>query len=348
MRLDFLRSVSLIVALILLLQIGCQEQAKAPGIGQKETETVAKASETAPKITFANVVHEFGQIAARKKYAAEFKFTNTGDGLLEITEVKRCCGVVAKLDKREFAPGESGVIKVEYTSGRSTSVMMRKLYVSSNDKTNPKVALTIKAKVVQKVAYEPKKLNLVLKEENAGCPNLTLTSVDKQPFSIKAFRSTGQGITADVDPSVEATEFVLVPKVDLEKLQSRSVGFVSIDLTHPECKKVTLSFNTLLRFEFKPRSIMVFNPEPQKPFVKKISLVSNYNEDFEVESTSSKNGIAKVTSQEKTPQGYQFEVEIAAPPNDDTGKFGDVLYVNLKRGEKLEIICYGRYVSKEE
>jgi hypothetical protein len=197
MRRDCLSSLTVIVAFASLFQVGCQEQAKAP-----EAEIVAPVSEAAPKIKFDNVVHEFGEIAAGKKYAAEFKFTNTGDELLKITEVKRCCGVVTKLSKMEYAPGESGVLKVEYSSGRSTRVMMRRLYVSSNDKTNPKVELTIKAKVVPKVAYEPKKLNLVLKEENAGCPNITLTSMDNQPFSIKAFRSTGESITADVDPSV--------------------------------------------------------------------------------------------------------------------------------------------------
>jgi hypothetical protein len=81
---------------------------------------------------------------------------------------------------------------------------------------------------------------------------------------------------------------------------------------------------------------------------KKISLVSNYGEDFEVESTSSKNGIAKVVSQQKTAKGYEFEVEVTPSPRDDTGKFGDVLYVHLKGGEKLEIICYGRYVDTDE
>ena len=223
--------------------------------------------------------------------------------------------------------------------------MRRRLYVSSNDKENPKVALTIKAKVVPKVAYEPKRLKLVLKDENAGCPDIILTSLDKQPFSIKAFRSTGESITVDVDPSLEATKFVLQPKVDLEKLQSRSTGFISIDLTHPDCKRVYLSFSTLLRFEFKPRSIILFNPELQKPTMKKISVVSNYNEDFEVASTSSENGLLTVVSQQKTANGYQLEVEIKPPPPDDTGIFRDVLYVNLIGGEKLAIICYGRYLK---
>ena len=361
MRREWLTLIAVIVALVLLVQIGCQEQAKAPEvpdepeatlvaaepeIAQAEVQIVPQATEPAPKITFEKVVYDFGDVAVKKKYTGEFRFTNTGDGPLKITEVKRCCGTVTKLDKEELAPGESGVLKVVYNSGPNASVMRRKLYVSSNDKANPKVELTIKAKIVPKVAYEPQRMRLMLKGENAGCPNITLASLDNQPFSIKAFTSTGGSITADVDSSVEATKFVLQPKVDLEKLKSRSAGYINIGLTHPECAIVYIYFSTLLEFEFKPRSIIVLNPEPQKPLIKKVSLVNNYNEDFEVESTSSQNGLVKVLSQKKTANSYQFEVEITAPPADDTGRFSDMLYVNLKGGEKLAIKCYGRYLEK--
>jgi len=342
----YLTLLALTAACLFILHIGCQQQNMTLGMRPKEAENADKASMQGPKITFEKVAYDFGDVTARKKYTCEFKFKNTGDSLLSITEVKRCCGTVTRLDKKEFSPGESGVLNVEYLSGPNYSVMKRIIYVSSNDKDNPKVELTISAQVIPKVTCEPQKLNLVLMEENAGCPDIILTSVDSQPFSIKAFRSTGDSITVDVDPSVEATEFVLQPKVDLEKLQSRPVGFISIDMTHPDCEKIYLSFSTLLRFKFTPQSIIVFNPEPQKPIVKTISVVSSYNEDFEIESSSSKNGTATVLNQEKIANGYKLEVEITPPPSDDEGKFMDVLYVKMKGGETLSINCYVRYLKE--
>ena len=77
-------------------------------------------------------------------------------------------------------------------------------------------------------------------------------------------------------------------------------------------------------------------------------MASNSGEDFEIESTSSQNGLAKVLSRRKTAKGYQLEVEITPPPPDDTGKATDVLYVQLKDDEKLPIKCYVRYLSKKE
>ena len=342
---------ALVVTFVLLLQIGCQEQAKTPEqsaavlakpepTSQEEAETILQAGQPVPEITFEKVLHDFGEVPPRKKQVGEFKFTNTGDGLLKITEVKKCCGVVAKLDKEELAPGESGVLKVEYRSGLRGGTMSKKLYVSSNDELNPKVALTIKAKIVPKVAYEPQRMKLLLKGENAGCPEITLTSLDNRPFSINSFKSTRDGITADIDSSVEATKFVLQPKIDFEKLQSSSGGMISINLTHPQCETVSIIFSVLPRFQSTPRSITFSNAEPQKPIVKKIIVQSNYDEDFEVESVSSKNDFVKFLGQQKIPNGYQLEVEITPLPANDTARFVDMVYVNIKGQERLQIVCY--------
>jgi hypothetical protein len=90
---------------------------------------------------------------------------------------------------------------------------------------------------------------------------------------------------------------------------------------------------------------MIFNPQPRKPVVKKITVASNYGEDFEIESVSSRNGLAKIISRQKTAKGYQFDVEITPPPVDETEKITDVIYLELDDGEKLAIECYVRYLS---
>ena len=337
-------AVFLILSLALLFQSGCQEQAKAP-----KAEDVPLDGQLAPMITFEKVVHDFGEVVTGKKYFGEFKFTNTGESLLRITGVEGCCGIVAKLAKKEFAPGENGVLKIEYSSAQNASVMRRQIHVKTNNKTNPKVTLTIKAEIVIKVAYEPQRIKLVLNDENAGCPKIMIRSLDKQSFSITTFQSTGQAITADVDSSVEATKFVLEPKVDLEKLQNRSSGLVTISLKHPEHDKVNILYRTKQRFELKPSSVMLLNPRSDEPSINKVSIVNSYGEEFEIESTSSEKGMAKVINQREIKGGYRLEVEITPPaPNHESHSFEDMVNVNLKGGETLKIKCYVRYLSKEE
>jgi hypothetical protein len=164
----------------------------------------ASEEDVLPKISFEQRVCDLGRVGLGTKNSCEFKFTNTGQGLLKITNVKSTCGcTVAQLDKKEYAPGESGTIKATYTAPNTTTATQKSIYVLSNDKANPNVRLTIKAEVVQIVQALPAKLNLSLREKNLGLNEITIHSLDNQPFSIKSFASTNCNcITADADPPV--------------------------------------------------------------------------------------------------------------------------------------------------
>jgi len=187
----------------------------------------------------------------------------------------------------------------------------------------------------------------LLKDENAGCPKINLTGLDGKPFSIKGFTSTGNCITADYDPSVEVTKFVLQPTVDMERLQRNLNGLIKISLTHPECSSITIQFSALPKFKITPPQIIAFNAEPGKPITRKIWVFNNYGGDFEIESASSQNGIIKVQSCDKIHNGYQFLLEIVPPAAEGKTSFTDVFNVNIKGGEKRAITCRGFYLRRK-
>ena len=352
MKRNYLILATFIVSCVLLLQIGCQEQAKmaeepTTAVLQDKVKAAPEPNKPAPKITFDDVVYDFGQIGPGFKKTGEFRFTNTGDSLLKIAKIERCCGVFSTLDKKEYAPGESGVLKISYTASNNPGVFSRRMYVNSNDEETPKATLTVKAMIVQKVASDPKRLKLLLSEENAGCPKITLTSLDNQPFSITGFSSTAEAITADIDSTAQATEFIIDAKADVEKLQANKKGRVNITLTHPECKGINLLYDVLPRFTLKPPLLIVFCNKPEEPIKKDVWILNNYSEDFEVESTSSKEGYIKALNQKKISNSYQFELEITPPKFEDETKFTDVFYIKIKNGEKLAIACRGIYSGRQ-
>ncbi len=331
-----------VVGCILLLQVSCQEQ-----IEPAKIESSVQRDKTGPKITFEKIIHDFGQIGLTPgKKVTEFKFTNTGDGLLKITEVERCCEVTTVLDKTEFKPGQNGIVKAEFQVSPKPGPFMKNIFVNSNDKTNPRIALTIKAMVVSKVSCAPKRLRLFLEEENAGCPKIVLNSLDNQPFSIKQFTSTGQSITANFDSSVEATKFVLSPKVDMDKLDDNPKGRIYINLTHPEEKAITILFDLLPKFSITPSSIFLVNARPQKPIVRKVSVLNNYGGAFEIESCSSQNNIVKILEQETISSGYQLDLEITPPPSKGKNIFSEALTIKIKGGDELVVICHGFYLQR--
>lgn len=323
---------------------GCQQQAKMaeePAVA----ETAMAAGE--PRIQFESLVYDFGKVGPGQKMSGEFKFTNTGDAPLKITKVQKCCGAVTKLDKEDLAPGESGVLQVTYTSSRMATKMSKKLYVESNDKETPKATLTIKAETVLKVEYEPRSLKLLLKEENAGCPKITLTSTDNTPFSITSFRATSDALTAEIDPAVEATKFVLEPKVDMEKAKKGRVGRISIGLAYSEPDAapgmVSIMYQVLTRFTVRPSTLVMLYSDAPQPTRKSLWVTNNYGEDFDVESAASKEGLIKVLSQKKVGNRVQFSLEITPPEGEGVKRFSDTFTINLKDGETLQVPCRGIY-----
>ena len=75
-----------------------------------------------PGISFEKTVCDLGEVGQGTRNTCEFRFTNTGRGLLKIDKLSRTCGCTAfQLDKKEYAPNETGTIKVIYTAGKSTA-----------------------------------------------------------------------------------------------------------------------------------------------------------------------------------------------------------------------------------
>jgi hypothetical protein len=307
-------------------------------------------SESGPKITFEEKVQDLGEVGPGTENVCKFKFKNTGDALLKIKKVEKTCGcTVFSLKKRKYAPGESGSIKVTYSASQRTGKVTKKLYVSSNDKTGAEIALTIKAVVALKVCHQPDRLELMLKDSDANCPKITLTSVDGTPFSIKSFKSPGNGITASFDRKAKATSFVLQPTVNIRKLKKNRIGSIRIAVTHPQCKSVTVGYNVLAKFKVTPPRIMLRNVEQGKPVRREVWIVNNYNEDFQIESVRSKSNAIRVVKQEKLDNRCKLELEITPPSARGLPMmFTDVLYVNIKGGEKLRITCRGIYAKSEK
>jgi hypothetical protein len=220
----------------------------------------------------------------------------------------------------------------------------KQLFVLSNDRRNPRIVLNIDARIVTKVNFEPKALRLSLKHQNAGCPQITLTSVDNQPFSIRSFKSTANFIAADYNPSVKAASFVLQPRVDMARLEQTLNGRIEIELTHPECKVVSIGVHALPRFKVSPRPIVVREARENNVITRKVRVQNNYKDNFELEKVYSKKGIIKFLSSQRLNDGYELELNITPPARKGrTSHFTDTVVLKMKGGGSLEIPCNGFY-----
>jgi len=318
--------------------------------------TEVRESGAGPVMTFEKTVHDFGQVNPESKNVCEFRFKNTGTDTLSLNrKIISTCGCAAPvLAKTEYAPGEEGVIHVTYTANRLPMKDRKILTVQGNDPQKPQVKLTIVAEIVSRVAYEPKQLDLLLKDNIATCPPITLRSLDGIPFSVTEMLCTGNSITTELDPSVQATEFTIQPKLDMEKLQQLPIGYFTLTLTHPACKQVTIRYKTRSGFQFVPAFPMFFNAEPNRPVQKVVHLSNDTGEDFEIASFSSERNLVEVLEKTKvTPNGmkgarYRLKLSVTPPIRTREEKiFTDTLSVHLTNGQTLKLNCRGIYATTQ-
>jgi hypothetical protein len=113
----------------------CKENAadKVKEENQKEVaERDAKATGT-PVMQFESDSHDFGTINEGDIVEHTFKFTNTGDAPLVISNAKASCGcTVPQWTKTPVAPGEAGEIKVKFNSSGRPNNQSKSIRVSAN------------------------------------------------------------------------------------------------------------------------------------------------------------------------------------------------------------------------
>lgn len=108
--------------------------------------SVAKKESPKPQIaeiSFQNEKIDAGIADGKKNVSVDFKFSNTGNIPLIITEVKGNCHCVqGKWSEKPIAPGDSSVITVSFDPAGVAGTYMRTLMVQSNA-TRPSIELYV-------------------------------------------------------------------------------------------------------------------------------------------------------------------------------------------------------------
>ena len=350
---------------VLLAAGGCQGGKKAEAKPEAEPVKAAVAKETspvaavptvtptpeptkptgpAPQIKFESTAVDLGDIKPESKNVANYTFSNVGKGTLKIIDIVKTCGCTPfELAKREYAPGESGTIKVEYQASKAGGAVTKHLYVMSDDPCNPRQEITLKGNIVLQVMVEPQTINLSLDAPDGNAPAITISSKDGKAFSIKSVESTNNTITADIDPNASAAKFVIQPKVDIAKLKTNLNGYVKFNITHPDLDTVSVTYTALPEFEAQPASLIIRNAMPKKIEERELWVKNNYNKPFEIELVASKNGYVEVSKEEKLDNLYKLKLKIVPPEMQKVMFFSDVLTIRIKNGGSLDINCRGFY-----
>jgi len=247
------------------------------GCSTNESSTLGLKPLETPRISLDKVVYELGRISPGSNCMAVFRLTNVGGGPLVITDVRRCCGAVVKLDRTVLAPGQDGLLTIEYRASAIPGPLTKRIGLLTNDPQQRQVELTIAGQIVRTLAWTPSHLELSASRPTASCPEITLKSLDGMAFSIKGFSATNGCFVVDYDPAHQAREFVLKPRVDKARLQTftTSNGIIRVYLEHPDYEAIDVPFSVMPALQAVPPQILVFNAKADEPLVQQLQLLDN-------------------------------------------------------------------------
>ena len=127
---------------------------------------------------FEEETFDFGQVKEGETATHQFKFTNTGDAPIVLSQVRASCGCTTpSWTKEPVAPGQTGVITAAYNSAGRPGAFNKTITVLSNAKEASKV-ITIKGVVEPK----PKVVRQLTEEEKATSARLTFDASNVYDF----------------------------------------------------------------------------------------------------------------------------------------------------------------------
>lgn len=151
-----MKRVALAVIAATMIFVSCKEDATKK-IKSENVEIAANRDEVSKKLpvmTFEKTEHDFGSIVQGTPVETSFKFTNTGDAPLIITNAKSTCGcTIPEYPKDEpIAPGESGELLVKF-NGAGKNTIIKVVTVTANTEKGSE-SIRIKAFVMPKEGTE--------------------------------------------------------------------------------------------------------------------------------------------------------------------------------------------------
>jgi hypothetical protein len=139
----------LIAATTILLFTSCDIKRKDK-IADDKSKAIEEAKKDTTTVLVIDTVYNFGKVTDGEVVEYSYRFKNSGDKALVISDATAECGcTVPEKPEKPILPGEMGFIKVVFKSAGRVGTAVKKVTVTSNSKPDFP-PLILKGEVVEK------------------------------------------------------------------------------------------------------------------------------------------------------------------------------------------------------
>lgn len=152
-----------------------------------------------PKLTLDTTEIDLGEIFSGETAKARITLKSTGTSPLKIVRINTSCGcTTVKQPSTDIAPGESGVLEVEFNSSGFRGKSVKYVYIESNDPVNQYTSVTLAATIREEL--EPAQGNTLVwfgdvPVGSKAEQSYALKNITTRPIGVKGITSTSKSVT---------------------------------------------------------------------------------------------------------------------------------------------------------
>jgi len=177
------------------------------------------------QLKWAHAVQEFQRTPEDKEIYAHYTFQNTSAVPVTIKSLRSSCGcTTAHLEKKTYAPGESGEVMLHFIFGDRKGFYRKTVTVTTDEKTAEPAVLVLLITIHDPVTMAPA-LVFTKVGEPAAAKSVQFTADPAQPVHIKSVTSSNPRVTAKLDTTKAGEQYAIsVTPADTTQKESAEIS----------------------------------------------------------------------------------------------------------------------------
>ncbi len=268
-----------------------------------------ESEDKGPRAVVGRPIHDFGVLERGDRPTHEFVVANTGEATLELFDARSSCGCTVIDFDEEIAPGQSGVVKIAVETEEQAGAFAVNVGLLTNDPSNPRINLTLKADLADRIRIEPGYVRFIASEgfrepmvskqriyAADGNPLRTIRAVSSYPFVSATVRDAVGDERLPSGPDAQwILEVALLPSAPLGTMN----GEIVLEFDHPRRKTSKLPVFGAVQ------PVLISVPEILE--LGEVSIEEGLRGSFRVDNTGA--DPVQLVSVESTVPGLELEID---------------------------------------
>ncbi len=306
------------------------------------------ATAQAPNATVAAPLHDAGVVTRGDVVSHTFTIANEGDALLEIREVRPACGCTVASFDETIAPGATGSVTAELSTGDFRGPVSKYVTVFTNDLENPRFRLTLRADIRPLVDVLPGYGRFLHVQGTAPkVQTQTLWSTDETPLTVEGATSSIPQVAVEYrlasseerSPEGPERQWLIIGTLASDAPAGPLTGSIRVQTNHPEMSEISVPIGGYVRPQLLASPPLIdFGSFPAEQPRKASVLVTSFADDPVAITGVETDVPGLVTEIEEQAEGRKFAIHLTLESTAGAGPFEGKLTIRSSNPNHPETV----------